>query len=168
MDKLKVKKNKNVISFDFYTDLLALDRLYNICLLFNLENIYMSIYSIYNQKKDLYKIVVDNKLASQINITHRKHLQDIHIKLSVNNLPILIQLFADFDFEELNIWNCYDSWENYIEDIKSTPFFTFKLNKIINNKFYLDYLKYEENKVSIICDLTYESKGLQEKLISII
>ena len=98
------------------------------------------------------------------------HLLDIHMKLDINNLANLLQLLAEFYFEEINIWDCYESWENYIEDKKdSASFFTFKSNKIINNKlnnnkFYLNYLPDEGNKVTIICDLAYKTQDLQRKL----
>ena len=63
MCKLKIQKGENVISIDFYTNLLVPDRLYNICCLFQLKDIYIDIYSTYKQKKDLYRIIVDNKLS---------------------------------------------------------------------------------------------------------
>ena len=50
MGNLKVQKNANVIAFDFYADLLAFNRLYNICCMFNLKEIYMDIYSVYHKK----------------------------------------------------------------------------------------------------------------------
>lgn len=170
MGKLKIQKSENVIAIDFYTNLLVSDRLYNICCLFQLKDIYIDIYSTYNQKKNLYRIIVDNKLSSQIFCVYRKHLQDIHIKIDINNLANLLQLLTEFYFEEINIWDCYESWENYIEDKKDiASFFTFKSNKIINNKlksnkFYLNYLPDEGNKVTIICDLAYKNQDLLRNL----
>ena len=166
MEKLKINNNKHVLSFEFHTDLLAFDRLYNICRLFEFEDIYMDIYSICNREKDLYNNLSDNKLTSQVFCARRKHFEDIHIKLSLNCLPQLLQILADYEFEEINVWDCYDSWENYIEDKKNiAPFITLKSDKVIsNNKFYLNYVPDEGGKVTIICDLSYKNEDLQNQL----
>ena len=167
MGKLKVQKNTNVIAFDFCADLLAFDRLYNICCIFNLKEVYMDIYSAYNQKSDLNKIIVDSKLVSRIFCVRRKYLQDIHIKLTVDSLSMIMQLLAGFNIEGLNISDCYNSWENHVEDIKKPiPYLTIKPIKVQSGgKFYLYYLPDEGHKVTIICDMKYDNQDIQSQLI---
>ena len=45
MSKIKVSKNKKIVAFDFYSNLLDNDKLCNLCKLFNLQDIYMDIYT---------------------------------------------------------------------------------------------------------------------------
>ena len=170
MGNLKVQKNANVIAFDFYADLLAFNRLYNICCMFNLKEIYMDIYSVYHKKSDLNKIIVDSKLVSRIFCVRRKYLQDIHIKLTVDSLSMIMQLLAGFNIEGLNISDCYNSWENHVENIKKpSPYFIIKPIKAQSGgKFYLDYLPDEGHKVTIICDIKYDSQDIQRQLVACI
>ena len=170
MGKLKVQKNTNVIAFDFCADLLAFDRLYNICCIFNLKEVYMDIYSAYNQKSDLNKIIVDSKLVSRIFCVRRKYLQDIHIKLTINELPTITQLLSNFDFDELQIWDCYTDWDTYLKNETSVPpFFTIKSTNIkVENKFFLNYNLVESDKVEIVCDVRYGNKKLENKLSELI
>ena len=170
MGRIKVQKNTNVITFDFYSDLLTLDRLYNICCVFNLNEIYLDIYSAYNHKKDLNELIANSKLVSRIFCVQRKHLQDIHMKLTVEDLPVVVQLLADFNFEGLNIWDCYDIWENYIKNISEPiPFFNFKHNKVqVKSGFYLDYIPDEGQRVTIICDIKYYNQDIQRRLTACI
>ena len=89
MKKIKIQKNNDIIAFDFYSKLLINNRLSNLCKVFLLEDLYMSIYMIDSRKGDLYKTLIDKKLISQISYVSKKHLQDIHIKLTINELPTI-------------------------------------------------------------------------------
>ena len=149
MKKIKIQKNNDIIAFDFYSKLLINNRLSNLCKVFLLEDLYMSIYMIDSRKGDLYKTLIDKKLISQISYVSKKHLQDIHIKLTINELPTITQLLSNFDFDELLIWDCYTDWDTYLKNETSVPpFFTIKSTNIkVENKVRYGNKKLE-NKLS--------------------
>lgn len=166
MKKIKIQKNEKVIAFDFYSDLLCNNKLYTLCKLFELNDIYMSIYMVDMRKGNLYKSFVDAAFKSRIYCTTKKHLQDVYMKLNVNNLSTISELLSNFDFDELIIWDCYADWDMYIKDETTTPpFFTINSKKSeCNAKFFLDYNLAENKKVEIICDITYDNKDFTKKL----
>lgn len=170
MKKIKIQKNNDIIAFDFYSKLLINNRLSNLCKVFLLEDLYMSIYMIDSRKGDLYKTLIDKKLISQISYVSKKHLQDIHIKLTINELPTITQLLSNFDFDELLIWDCYTDWDTYLKNETSVPpFFTIKSTNIkVENKFFLNYNLVESDKVEIVCDVRYGNKKLENKLSELI
>ena len=94
-------------------------------------------------------------------------MQDIHIKITIDKLPEISQLLSRFEFEEFTIWDCYTSWEKYLNDkTAKTPFFTFKLK--INESDSKFYLNYKESEISIICDLIYDNQNLLKELSALI
>lgn len=167
MSKIKVSKNKKIVAFDFYSNLLDNDKLCNLCKLFNLQDIYMDIYTVDIRKKNFYQILLDKKICEKIFYVPYKHLQDIHIKITIDKLPEISQLLSRFEFEEFTIWDCYTSWEKYLNDkTAKTPFFTFKLK--INESDSKFYLNYKESEISIICDLIYDNQNMLKELSALI
>ena len=73
MSKIKVSKNKKIVAFDFYSNLLDNDKLCNLCKLFNLQDIYMDIYTVDIRKKNFYQILLDKKICEKIFYVPYKH-----------------------------------------------------------------------------------------------
>lgn len=142
-------------------------KLYNLCKLFDLQNIYMDILTVDIRKKNLYQILVDSKICEKIFYAPYKHLQDIYIQITIDNLPAILNLLSKLEFEEFIIWDCYANWERYLEDkTEKKPFFTVKQKKDENDsKFFLNY---KESEVSIICDLMYDNQNLRQELNDLI
>lgn len=74
----------------------------------------------------------------------------MHILKAMNEL-------SQIKFDELNIWDCYIEWKDYLNDKIDAKF-------IEKSKFYLNYNVYESARVNIICSLSYDGILILNKL----
>lgn len=164
MKKVKITKNNKVIAFDFDGNLLKQDRMYRLCEIFALDEIYIDIYGARSRKEDFTKKLLDK---ASLCVAPIDNTYGLAIKATIKDIPTISAVLSEFDFDDMNIWDCYTGWEKYLEDkATKSPFFTFKkLNVEIDNKFYLNY---KESKVEIICDLIYDKKELVAKITDLI
>lgn len=164
MNKIKFQNKGNIITIDFYTDLLQENKLYKFCNLFNFKFLYLNIFMVNINKGDLYKTLIEKKIASEIFCVSRNNLQDIYLKVTTNNLGKIVPLLKSYDFDEIEVWDCYVNWELHLKDFtKPSSFFTIKKSKDKSkSKFFLDFNLVENNKVQVICDCDYEKYILEE------
>ena len=162
--KIKIYRNQNVLSFDFKTNLIRKGRIHRICNLFKLDEIYMNIYGVYKQSENLIQALLEKEKS--LIIEPIDNLYGLSIKVAVKNITKIVEVLALFDYEEINIWDCYTSWEKYLKDSnEKQPFFTVKpINIECDSKFYLNYSPQDGNKVEIICDVKYDNQNILKEL----
>lgn len=165
MNKIKVAKNDSVMAFDFNTNLLEQDKMHKLCEIFKLNEIYIDIYG---ASKSFTETILKKK--TDIIVAQISNSYGIAIKTNINNVPMIAEVLSIFDFDDMNIWDCYISWDKYLQD-KNTkiPFFTFKKIKYENgSKFYLNYNPKEGHEVEIICDKGCSYEKLTERIQKLI
>lgn len=168
MKKVKAIKNDKVIAFDFYANLLEHDKMYKLCELFSLNEIYVDIYGASNRINSFTATLLEKN--TDIFVAQIDNSYGIAIKATIKNIPMIAEILSGFDFDEMNIWDCYTGWEQYLKD-KSTkmPFFTIKPIKVeSDSKFYLNYNLIEGQKVEIICDTVYDDQELFAKIQNLV
>lgn len=165
MSKIKVAKNDIVMAFDFNTNLLEQDKMYKLCEIFKLNEIYIDIYG---ASKSFTETILKEK--ADIIVAQIGNSYGIAIKTNINNVPMIAEVLSKFDFDDMNIWDCYISWDKYLQD-KNTkiPVFTLKKIKYENDsKFYLNYNPKEGHEVEIICDIDCSCEKLTERIQKLI
>lgn len=162
--KIKTYRNQNVLSFDFKTSLIQKDRVHRICSLFKLDEIYIDIYGVYKQSENLIRTLLGKE--NSLIIEPIDNLYGLSIKAAVKNITIIVEVLALFDYEEINIWDCYTCWKKHLKDInEKQPFLTVKpINIESDSKFYLNYSPQKGNKVEIICDVEYDNQNILKAL----
>ena len=166
MGKIKIKTNKNVIEMDFKANPLNNNLLFDICNLFDLENIYIDIFGVNGRKYNFSDKLLERKASV---IVLKINSNDLTIKATVKEIPMIIEVLTEFDFDDLNIWDCYTDLEQYIKDKKPCKIPLFKPVELkIDSKFYLNFSPIEGQKVEIICDLSYDKQGLFEKITALV
>ena len=80
-----------------------------------------------------------------------------------------MEIISEFTFEDLNIWDAYNNWEDYLKDKSDSKIPVFKLfNKEDQSNFYLNYNPKEGNKTEIYCNPDYYSQELVQRLEEIV
>lgn len=162
MKKIKFKANEMVATYSFHKDILKNNTLYELCKIFELSNLYIDIYSVDNRKNDLCELLRQKCENILLVASGTQRCQDIHIKATIDEITNISETLKEFYFEDMNIWNCYTEWEQYLKDKNIYRVPIFKKTEIkINSLFYLNY---KENQVEIICEPSYDYNNLKEKL----
>lgn len=161
--KIKAIMNKNISSFEFAFDLSKDNTLSNILKLYNLEKVYICVYSQTQDRINKHKGVIFDRYYEN------KNDFIFIVEIMVENIGSLLQVLQG-DFEELVVWNCYTNFERFIKDtITPSSFFTLKkINAVTNDsQFYLSY-NHVDNIVDIICDIDIDNNVSKEMLIEIL
>lgn len=155
--KIKTIKNINISSFEFVFDLSKDNTLSDILQLYKLEKVYICVYSPRKVVLNRYKGLIFD----------RYYENDL-----VFILDIMVKNIGDFfrilkaDFEEITVWNCYTSFDEFIDDV-ITPSSFFTLKKTRSNtdssQFYLSF-NHVDNIVKIICDIDINNNVSKEML----
>jgi hypothetical protein len=161
MTKIRVKKNQNIIGVDFRADLLKDNLLFEICKLFDLENIYVDIFGANGDK--LIEKLLEKDMTLIVFQADRSN--GVAIKVTIERIPLIIKVLSECYFDEMNIWDCYTEWEQYLKDkeYRKIPVFGSAIIKY-DGKFYLNYNKMDGQKIEIICDKRYSSEIIHQKL----
>lgn len=129
-------------------------QLFNILSIFDIKNIFLQIFS-NNLKFDVFQDFLKN---NNINYILDKNCLTLDInKIFLKEIFSLIELI---DYDEINIFNKYISWQQFNINNKKT---SFKDIDILPD-FYLNFNVYENNYLEIICDLSYNKDEILEKL----
>lgn len=168
MSKIKVIKNGQVTAVDFKTDLTKGNLLFEICRLFELDNIFIDVFGVSSRSENFVEKLL--KSNASMMISQIDESCSFSIKTEIKSIPMILEVLDHIHFDEINIWDCYTDWENYLK-IKNMkmPFFTVKpLNVKNDSKFYLNYNPLEGQKVEIICDIDYYTQDIADKIQSLI
>ena len=164
MKKIKYDVYNTAVVYSFHKDMLKNNLLlYELCKIFALSNVYIDIYSVDNHKKNFCELLETRCKNVLFATSGIQRCQDIHLKVSINEISSIAEILRDFYFEDINIWDCYTEWEQYLKD-KNTYYSIpiFKKAKIESTGLF--YLNYKEKNVEIICDSSYYCKNLKEEL----
>lgn len=112
---MAVKKvtNEKVIAYDFCLDLTKSSFLFQLCTECGFEVMFIEVYTLDKRKTSILDMLAQMDI-SMVSIPYKHGFCDVAIKTDVGNLPTLLETLADFSFEEITVWNCYERWEQHL------------------------------------------------------
>lgn len=162
MGKINYKANKMVAVYSFHKDILKNNTLYELCKIFELSNVFIDVYSIENRKNNFCELIKSRCKNILLAVSGNRECQNIHLNASINEISSISLILKDFYFEDINIWDCYTEWEQFLKDKNDYSISVFKKVEIKENNLF--YLNYKENQVEIICNSSYYCRNLKEEL----
>lgn len=158
MSKIKMTVKDRIIAFDFKVDLLKSDILYEICKALNLSDLYIDIFGINIRNNGFAEKLTEKN--RHILISKIKYENDLAIKAKVDDIAIILDVLSDFSFDEMNIWDVYTEWEQYLKDKNTYN----PIPKTSEAKVYLNYNRFEGNRVELYLDKNFHAEEILRKL----
>ena len=164
MKKIKLRMNDKIIAFDFNVKLLKNNMLYEIIKAFDLHGIYIDVFFVEARRSDFSKELIEK--CNKLTIATLSERNSFAIKATIDYVQLIVEVLSDVSFGELNIWDAYTDWEQYLKD--KVPFNPSKNQSSSESKCYLNFNPLEGNKVEVYCSPNYNAKSIHEKLVDII
>jgi hypothetical protein len=158
MKKVKIIENEKIIAFDFNAAILKDNILFEICKELALTDIYVDIFGVHSSKYNFSKELVKKNGAFTLSSIDK--FGSYAIKAKISDIPTIVEVLSVFDFNDLNIWDVYTDWDQYLIDKK-----IYKPISIISEaKVYLNYNPLEKHKVELYLDKSYNAKKIYQKI----
>lgn len=153
--KIKCRLNNEVSSFEFYFDLRKNDFLKKILRLYEIQEVYLCVYGLY--EKDLEGRLKGLEIKNFSSLSS-KSSQDFAFQIGVDNISKLFSIFEN-DFDEILVWSCDINWDQFImKCLEEVSFWTLhKTQEVCAFNFMLNFNPYESYKVLIISKLMYHN-----------
>ena len=181
--KIKGIINDKIIAFDFNVDLLKTQVLFEICKALDLNNIYIDIYGVDVIKCDFSEKLLEYNNALTIS-RMIKTANSFSIKATIDDIPSIVKVLSEFQFDELNVWDAYTDWEQYLKNKEifyqgpifklisklkdSEPEPEADLKQDSESGVYINYNRTEGNQVEMYFDPNNNVERIRSKLVEII
>ena len=164
MKKIKVTVNDKVIALEFKVNILEGNILSEICKELELSEVYIDVFNVDTNKTNFAQNLIGKNNTLKIAPIGQGGYA---IKATSSDISTLIECLPKSYCCELNVWNVYTDWEQYLKD-KATYKSVSKTATESETKVYLNYNQLEGNTVELYLDTNYNAEKVHRKLSEII